>query len=400
MELMSNSFYKLEEIRKNLIEKGYDSYLKNLFIFLKTFEVMGNVNADPSFFKVLKMINILILLFALFLTNFTTKALIISTIILALMFVSYRNSKDGALVWTFLIITACASLKKESFFRSFLLGTLTKNSMTFILSFFGIYTPFIERKPGTEIMRYSFGFAHANTLHLLFFISVVTFLLIIKKDQKISKLINIMTINFCLYHFTKSRTAMLMVTVLLIGTLIYDLFSYTINRDRICKYMFWVLFSMLVISIGLVILASINYTQLKDISFISSLNRSLSGRLEQAHWYFNNYGMSMFGKYIPEIMESPRPGVFVLDIGYMRTLIQFGVVPFTIFLILQIKVIHTLYIEHRYYECFVILCSGFYWLIEHYYYYILFNPLLIYFGDQIFYSKNLSQRSIKVLNNQ
>lgn len=345
-----------------------------LFIFLKTFFIMGNVSKDPAIFSLLDGTSNLLLVVLLLIKKWTKIEVWILGIMIPLLVFTYYTSKDGVLLWSFLVIMLAIDISKEKIMTSFLIASFSKNMMTFILSFFGIYTPFTQVKPGSGIVRYSFGFAHANTLHLFCFAMLVAYVVI--RKEKIMKLeyIFLSLLNLILFYFTVSRTATILIMLLLLVS--YVLFHKPIKSEKtINGLMKWS--SILVLMMAFTIMIVSFTYHLTSNGIIEKLNLLLSRRIEQANWYFTENGLSLAGQYIPQIFVRESLS-FVLDNGYMRVLIQFGVLPFLILMSSLIFTIRKLYLDQRYSELAVVTISLLIFVLENYLGFIFINISLIF----------------------
>ncbi|AZP04919.1 hypothetical protein [Jeotgalibaca ciconiae] len=357
----------------DFFEKNFDVGLMVL-IFLKTFIIMGNVSQDPSFFSNLDSLSNLLLLALLLIKRWTPLELGVLLVATPMLVLTHYLAKDGALLWSFLIIMLVIGVPKKKVLISYLTAAVAKNAMTFILSFFGLYHPFTQLKPGTDIVRYNFGFAHANTLHMFCFVMVACYLVIRQDQIKKYELVILLLLNFLLFYYSFSRTATMLIVLLIAISFVLTFNPFKINQymKKIMKYAIIITFA----GAFLVMILSFAY-HLTPNNLIELFNRLLSRRIEQANWYFTENGLSLMGQYIPEIFvkESMQ---FVLDNGYMRVLIQFGFIPFILLMTGLILTSKRLYEASSYYELSMLCVSLIFFILENYLGFIFINISLVY----------------------
>ena len=121
---------------------------------------------------------------------------------------------------------------------------------------------------------------------------------------------------------SKSRTGLLMAVLMILCALC--LRKYTKVRVLFFKYIKFVL-----ISIVLICGFGIMFCQV--IPFFTKIDSILSGRFRLAQIYIAVYGITPFGSVIDSINDMGY-GHLVLDNGYARLLVQFGLVYFFVFL--------------------------------------------------------------------
>src|SRR5699024_5814313 len=117
-------------------------------------------------------------------------------------------------------------------------AAVIKNVMTFLLSFLGIYQPFTQLKPGTDIIRYNFGFAHSNTLHMFLFVMVGAYLILRKNNIKKMELVLLLVLNMLLFYYSFSRTSTILIVLLIVISylLTYQPFGIGHHIKKTVKY--------------------------------------------------------------------------------------------------------------------------------------------------------------------
>jgi len=246
------------------------------------------------------------------------------------------------------------------------------------------------------IWRTSLGFNHPNTLSLIIMSLCFQWFYLRFYKLKILEYISMILILYILYFTTNSLTSIIGIS----GLLIFNLLT------RICEKinfgslflstsLFLVLPSAFVLSIYL----AINYSIFDP--FMVALNDISTGRVASMNNFYNEYGISLFGQPI-ELISTTRASQLgistkVLDNGYMRLLLRFGLLITTILFILIMKLSYQLLKKKEY---ALVSCLSTYFIVglmESSFYRIEYNIFLlpivyVFMKKEVYYSLEVNNK--------
>ena len=226
--------------------------------------------------------------------------------------------------------------------------------------------------------RYALGFSSPNTLGAIYLSLMISFIYIMPRILYKKTTLGILTIiTAALYLISSSRTSMMLSFFIIIYLFAENLFGgrFFYNEKIINSIMILILF------LG-VTLPFINLFLDDGLSFF---NKLLSGRLDMATHFINEYGISTLGKSIPETSSLEidygdfiKVEEWVLDNGYIRILLNQGMLFFTIFIFFIVNNVirHDFKEDNKFVVVFLVIL--FYGILERYSFNIFVFPYLLF----------------------
>lgn len=261
-------------------------------------------------------------------TRYNKKEFAVVAALLILAFVNYKVSGNTRALYNFLMLCALKDVDLKKVFKVALASVVFIVTLMAVLALTGVTgTVSVTENFGrgsadsqfSEVeTRYYMGYIHPNTWAQAMFAMLTLIVAVFYEKIDWKGILLIALINYAVYRLAVSRTCFLAGLALVI-LLIWDKYAKKI-------------FDFIVIRVG--ILAGVSafwaiiFTVNVDIS--NSLNwqiidwRLFTGRIKQAQAYYDIFGLSMFGEKIPDILENG----YILDMGYMRMLLENGVIIF------------------------------------------------------------------------
>lgn len=273
---------------------------------------------------------------------------------------SGNYSCDYTFIYLVFFVLTMADIKISDLIRISFFTQLSSLVFTIICFKLNLIENTILYRDG--IIRKSFGFAHPNLFGLIVMCITISFLYIYFKKINLIVFILVSGINLYVYTVTLSRTSFLCA---IFAILISLLAKYTsLYRKGIIKYI--LIFSIPVIFLISVILPLFYNTS----NFYYLLDEIFSGRLIQGHYYIDKYGISIFGKFIPDTynilnLYNWTEG-WVLDSAYLRILIQQGIIIFIVVFIYVLYKCIILCKNQKVFEVLLIFTSLIYAFFERY----------------------------------
>ncbi|MFE0623419.1 hypothetical protein ACFW1J_18580 [Priestia aryabhattai] len=314
---------------------------------------------------------------------------------LVLFLVFYSNDGVLDLIVMFIFIFSMGKLSFDEIIKIDLKVKLFACCLVIALSFLGIIDSQITYS-SRGVLRTSLGFIHANILSLIVLNICFDWIYLRFYKLKWFEYIFIFFIAFILYFTTNSLTSISALFFLVAFNIIVKCVKkLNIGYTVLNVLMFMVVPMAFLFSLYI----AVSYSPSNN--FLMTLNELWTGRVASVHDFYDEYGVSFFGQSIEMIStaQAAEQGVspHVLDNGYMRLLLRFGMVVTVILLGMLIKLNFQLLCNKRY---ALVACLNSYCIIglmESSFYRIEYNPFLlalIYaFGKGSFYNSSEKNNS-------
>lgn len=187
----------------------------------------------------------------------------------------------------------------------------------------------------TGIPRMSLGFVHPNTLGFVCFI--IGLLLLIDSYKKVTRnnIIKLLLLTLVAYFIANSRTSSILLLALDI-VMIAKVFRNSMITTFLKKRWMYTLVAISVIGlVGFTLWIATSYSgTIKQMM----LNRFLNNRAQNGAYYMSLYGISLFGRSIPEfVLWSDNFTQLYLDNGYLLMLIKYGVIAATLYIMMILQ---------------------------------------------------------------
>lgn len=322
---------------------------------------MGYVSGNWQF-RAMTWMAIVFISIKLCLTDWKYKELLFCFFLNLIGIGVFYCSKDASILLTILTITGLKNINLINLFKlSFWIKGMLYISRT-SLAILGIIDPqkMVRSDLGDiHTVRYGLGYGQPNSTHYILFSIVVLCVLAYGKKLKVHHYFLLEIYNVFIYHYTNSRTGLLMTTALIFGSVIVlkgnHKFLKLVTKfisDKI--YIFCSLVSFLIIFLF--------STQ----TWLLSL-QTLSGRFITGYMVLTQNKISLLGS--PDI---------VTDFGYINILYADGLIVFCLFLIAYTKITYFLQKKSIFPPLLVMICYAIYTLSEAYTTSILMNMSIIY----------------------
>ncbi len=313
----------------------------------------------------------------------------VSTIIICALaiVISMYHSGSITFLWIMLFALAFGNIEFDRFIKFDFRIRLAILIFILLMSWAGVIDNYVVVI--NEVKKQSLGFSHPNTLGIYSVVLVVEYLYIHFENLNIKQYVSLFAIWFLLLYIGTSRAAVFLLLFIIVFTLV--------NKKHNGKMLFKVKLFNLIVSVLPLILASFCYLMAtlydrkKQIWVV--INDLLTTRITWANYYYENYGVSLFGTAINPISARTAAikGLSMsnsFDMGYVRIGVEFGFFVLLIFILAQIKL--QKYIVNNNYLA-LLICNMFFLLlgiVENKMYSINFNVFLLlvyrpFFGHNI-----------------
>lgn len=314
-------------------------------------------------------ISVVCFIIKLILTKYQLKEVIIGAIGAVLMYMCWKNSGGIDYPVNYLIILAMKNVDLKKVMKAvFCCGVI---ALIYGFTWFFVNAPdqltrIKDYGRGLVEVRYKFCTWHANTMHLMVFILIISFLYVFYKKLEWWAYITLLYFNYEFFQLTKSRTEFYCTTIAIIA---YAILKYG-------KKIYELKISVLLIELAnlAVILMSLYYgiyADMTDANFIK-LDSLLTGRFSVARYCFLQAKIPLFGSNIGGrvcgygIYMQANDG-YVTELGNVRTLLEYGPIVLVLFcalLFIGIWVLH----KKGYFDAMILLEMVFIvWSVEAYF---------------------------------
>ena len=278
--------------------------------------------------RLLREMAVVLLFLKVLTTRYSKKEFAVVAGLLLLAFLNYRASGNTRALYNFLMLCALKDVDLKKLFKVALasvvfivalMGILALTGVTGIVSVtedFGranITSEFSEVET-----RYYMGYIHPNTWAQAMFAMMTLIVAVFYEKMDWKGIVFLALINYAVYRLSVSRTCFIagiaMIILLIWAKYGEKIFEFVIIRMGIVA--------------GVSALWAIIFTVKADVE--NNLKweiidwRLFTGRIKQAQVYYQTFGLSLFGKHIPDQLDNG----YILDMGYMRMLLENGVIIF------------------------------------------------------------------------
>lgn len=308
---------------KNICSKISLFYVGYILYFISLF--FDDLPIDVGMIgKIIKYTSYLVFLLTILEKNITRKKAIISFGIFVLFATIGLFTKD--LYYCFLVIILFSSKYYNPYkilnISYYLLIFLTL--ITIITSLIGIL-PNLNTMNRNYSERYAFGFYHSNVLPMVLYYLYAYRVSIKKEKINIKEIVIWLIISVIIFSKCKSKNGFIAVLILTFGYIYYK------NRSQYKMLYFFAKYSVAIISFIFLVLTLAQGMYLKSMYVI---NKLLTGRLGMAYHQIKTTGLHMVNLKNKSVYSESEK-TFVLDSGYLYTMIRYGIFFIFIYIVLQ-----------------------------------------------------------------
>lgn len=195
--------------------------------------------------------------------------------------------------------------------------------------------PTVDGVRETGEVRMSLGFVHANTLGFILFIIGLLIFVDSYEVRSRNSFIALLLLTAVDFYIANSRTTTLILLIMdiVIATKVFknDMISHFLNKK-------WVRNLLLIFVIALIGFTVWFATSYNGSGRLLQLNGLLNNRVQNGSYYMSLYGISLFGKNIPEfVLWNDNFTQLYLDNGYLLMLIKYGVIATVIYVMMILQ---------------------------------------------------------------
>lgn len=239
------------------------------------------------------------------------------------------------------------------------------------------------------ILRSSMGFSHPNKFGAYILSLYTEFVYLFFNKNKKATNLTVTILSVCIIsHFCDSRASAICILILYVCMIILKNNKFRLFDNKLfkkCIICVFAICSFLSISFG--------YFYNPNNDFLHSLNSSLSGRLSYTHLFFKKYNINLFGNRLELVsnMEATTYHIqaWILDNSYVRILLQYGVISFSIFSVIYILSLRRSLEKKDYVICIILIIYCIRGLADNIMFAFNINTFLLYFSSIIYTKKEI-----------
>lgn len=256
------------------------------------------------------------------LNTYTIKELFISLLLIACGVLIFKNSNSLIPFYSVAFLIANKKVNLNRVLNGYFFGVLIGLIIVFL-------------KCGVTVFpdgSYSFGLANPNMLSHFVVIEIAIWLYFRYKRYNWFEFLLLVIFSFLVGTLTKSRTGIgILFSIIFVAYLCEgNLYFREILRKRINF-----------ICLALVIISVLGVVLFQVVPFFSIINKALSNRFRLAQIYLGLYGVKPFGVDISDAIDQLGYTV-VLDAGYIRMIINYGIIYFLLYIFIFLRTCKTL----------------------------------------------------------
>lgn len=251
-----------------------------------------------------------------------------------LLFVGYRTVSDRTILEAFAYGTGAIFVDYKRIIKT-MKSTWTGCLVTVVFLSLMRIIPTVGGVRETGEVKMSLGFVHANTLGFILFIIGLLIFVDSYEVRSRNSFIALLLLTAVDFYIANSRTTTLLLLIMdiVIATKVFknDMISHFLNKK-------WVRNLLLVFVIALIGFTVWFATSYNGSGRLLQLNRLLNNRVQNGSYYMSLYGISLFGKNIPEfVLWNDNFTQLYLDNGYLLMLIKYGVIATVIYVMMILQ---------------------------------------------------------------
>lgn len=251
-----------------------------------------------------------------------------------LLFIGYRTVSDRTILEAFAYGTGAFFVDYKRIIRTMKSTWLWCLVTVALLSLMRII-PTVGGVRETGEMRMSLGFVHANTLGFILFIIGLLIFVDSYEVRSRNSFIALLLLTAVDFYIANSRTTTLLLLVMdiVMATKVFknDMISHFLNKKWVRNLLVFFVIAL----IGFTVWFATSYN---GSGRLLQLNGLLNNRVQNGSYYMSLYGISSFGKNIPEfVLWNDNFTQLYLDNGYLLMLIKYGVIATVIYMMMILQ---------------------------------------------------------------
>ena len=393
------------------IDFDYEAYWEIIYLILLAFFVgmrfllstMFTIYWPKYFYRTLTVIGVVLVLMHLMLAKDIKKKEILAMLVVTFVFMmSHYVSGYDFLVDLLILILGAYRVN----FRNILKTYIAVWSVLLVVTIIGAMTGLAEnlvyyQGEGGERVRMALGICYPTDLAA--YVVFLMFTYVCVRDEYITYLeIGVMAVLAgAVYYITDARTDFIVMEMTAFATLFIKKISQKhkyILENKIIKIMYYII-PVMVCTISWWITAIFTYEN----AFLTKLNDGfISNRLSMGKQAIDDYGITLFGKYVIEMGYGGSTDVnkpyFFIDSSYISIGIKYGIIMLILFMIFTLYSIKKVMKKQKYLWIIMLIMVSLQSFMEHHMIQYWYNVYILLIFAEVNKSESYKDDQEKIIN--
>ena len=253
--------------------------------------------------------------------DYTPRTLIKTGAAGLLLAVTFFSSRYDHLYYLMLMVAGIRKTEMEKIVRLDFKLRLGLCAVIMVSGLTGVIENYVTWRTGSDVLRYSVGFNHPNTLASMAFSLILEDLWLRKRKFSLKYAGIVWGIAAAVYVITQNRTAVLLMLLLPFALLFVNRQGEKSIAGCERQVYLWAFAAAAVFSVLMMLLT--DYC-----APVNAVDELLSNRFHNAYRVYRNHGISLLGQRVKlvsvKMARLENTSIALLDIAYLRALIQAG----------------------------------------------------------------------------
>ena len=329
----------------------------------------------PSLFLTfIKWFAVILVFIKIFMEKYSSKQFIIISITSILIIISALVSTYNNLCIFLIFIIGAYNIPLKKIVKTYFYLCLMLLIITMISAKLGIIEDLIYIRNGKS--RNSFGIVYPTDFAAHVFFLMVAYIYLKGKNINLYNYLTLILISLLVYFFCYTRLDVACMVLLIIISIIYKKNKLNFN-NKLIKFLLVFSFS---ICAFIALFLTFNYDYKNET--YAKIDQFMSGRLTIGRMMLNQYDIKLFGQEINDYgyggsLTFKHNTYNYIDCSYLRILLKYGLVTFSILIVLNVFYYHKLYVNGNYMLLLLMLLVAINSIIAQHYLDFSYNFLLL-----------------------
>lgn len=370
------------KLGKELFYIAYFIFLTRALLQNSTLAVYLNVNSSFYHYGLRFIACIFILIKICFCDRFSIKVFFAYAVLVAVTFVCIAINTYVLLFEIVALAMGAHGVSLKSVVKEFVYVASVICGLLFILSLCGIIENHIAY--AGDIPRYSFGSVYPTDFAALLFYIQLAQAYLRKKEYTLKTFLFWVLIALFILKFCRARLNFSLILIFAAFMYLKKLFPQAKKNKFVQKLFVWAIPACLIFSIAIHLVYS------ADNNLLDCIDKLLSGRLYYGHKAIDDYGFTLFGKYIKmqgwgsSLVEwDSELGYYFVDSGWLNMTLRFGLITSVFICASFVIVSQNAFKNSDFVLPIILLFLSITSIIDHHVLEVGYNPFLIVIGIAI-----------------
>lgn len=309
--------------------------IDSLCLSLSTISELPHINYIRIGFRLSALVFILLKL--LFDRRYSAISFIWLAVSGVILLISFLLSKYNHVLYLLFAVLGVRSVNIHKLIRFDWLARIVLSGIVIGMALLGVTENFVTYRTGSTVLRYSLGFSHPNTLATVVLTLILEEAWLKKRRFTMAYMGVVLLLAAITYVITANRTAVALMLIFPF-TLLWGCSKRQVST---AQRVFFQLLYPFCAALSVYLMIYYNRSAVERV-----IDLALSSRFANANRVFGMYGFSLLGQPVQlvsvKIARLQQRSIAMLDVGYLRCLIQAGAGVFIVIWLMYTRLINRL----------------------------------------------------------